>query len=84
MNPECKKPTPEKPEGDSKFRWIVMGHTEPDSWKTGPQDAPVMMDSTFKQIIAMGSDFGLMKGKRQIIRQGIKDKKVKPANQRQR
>ena len=79
MNPETKKPTPEIPTGDSKFRWLVMGHTEPDSWKTGPQDAPVMMDSTLRQMVAMGSDYGLVTGN------NIKQKgKVKPANRKKR
>ena len=35
MNPESKNPSPEMPEGDEKFRLLVMGHLEPDEWKTG-------------------------------------------------
>ena len=44
------------PEGDEKFRLLVMGHLEPDEWKTGAQDAPVVRDSTVRQLIAAGLD----------------------------
>ena len=37
-------------EGDEKFRLLVMGHREPYEWKTGPQDAPVIGDATFRQM----------------------------------
>ena len=51
MNPESKKPSPEMPEGDEQFRLLVMSHKEPDEWKAGPQDAPMIGDATFRQMI---------------------------------
>ena len=55
MNPESKKPSPEMPEGDEKFRLLVMGHREPAEWKTGPHNAPVIGDATFRQRLQIRS-----------------------------
>ena len=51
MNPESSPPSPEMPEGDDKFRLLVMGHLEPNEWKAGAQDAPVVGDSTIRKLI---------------------------------
>ena len=56
MNPESKKPSPEMPDGDETFRLLAMGHREPQEWKTGPQDAPVKGDATFRQLIGAGTE----------------------------
>ena len=56
MHPESKVPSPEMPEGDAKFWLLLMGHLEPHEWKTGAHDAPVVGDSTFRQLIAAGLD----------------------------
>ena len=57
MNPESKKPSPELqlPEGDEKFRLLVMGHREPGECKAGPQDAPVIGEENFRQLIGAGA-----------------------------
>ena len=39
-----------------KFRLLVLGHLEPDEWKTGAKGAPVVGDSAFRQLIAAGLD----------------------------
>ena len=57
-----------------------MGHLEPDACKkTGPRDAPVVGDSTFRQLIAAGldNDDARLKGT-------LKNRKCKPANRKVR
>ena len=54
INPESKKPSPEMPEGDEKFRLLVMGHRETEEWKTGPQDDPVIGDACNLQADSWG------------------------------
>ena len=44
MHPETiqtKKPSPEQPDDDANFNFLVMGHRKPEEWKTGAQDAPL-------------------------------------------
>ena len=77
MNPESKKPSPELPEGDEKCRLLVMGHLEPDEWKAGAQGAPVVGDSTFRQLIAAGLDEDDAK-----VNGTLKNRKCKPANRK--
>ena len=79
MSPESKTPSPEIPEGDEQFRLLVVGHREPDEWKTGPQDAPVIRDATFRQMI--GACTG---GLDQKLQAAVADQKCKPANRMQR
>ena len=57
MNPEWHKPNHDHPEGRSKMRWIVLGHTEPSNWCTRAIDAPTLGSSTFRLMMAVGSDF---------------------------
>ena len=79
MNPESKTPSPEMPEGDEKFRLLVMDHLEPDEWNTGEHDAPVVGDSTFRQLIAAGlkEDNAWLKGT-------LENRKRKPASRKMR
>ena len=79
MNPESKKLSPEMPGGDEKFRFLVMGHRKPDGWKTVPQDAPVIGDATFGQMIGAGTE-----APDQKLKAAVADQKCKPANRRQR
>ena len=79
MNPESKKPSPELPDGDEKFRLMVMGHRDPEDWETDPQDAPVIGDVTFRQLIAAGTD-----GPDGAVQARVADKKFKPAYRKQR
>ena len=59
------------PEGDEKFRLLVMGHLEPDEWE------PVAGDSTFRQLITAGleEDNARLKGT-------LKNRKCKAANRK--
>ena len=79
MNPTSKKPSPKLPEGDEKFRLLVMGHKEPKEGKTGPYDAPVIGDATFRQMIGAGAE-----ALDQQLKVKLAGRKCKPANKRQR
>ena len=81
MNPASKKPSPELREGGEKFRLLAvpLGHREPEEWKTGPQDAPVIGDATFRQMIGAGAD-----APDQQLQAKLAGRKCKPANRRQR
>ena len=80
INPESKKPLPEMPEGDENFRLLVMGHSEPEEWKTGPHDAPVIGDATFTQMFGAGTD---LDDSDQRLRAIVAGQQCKPANRRQ-
>ena len=81
MNPESKKPLLEMPKGDETCRLLVMGHLEPGEWKTGAQDAPVVGDSTFRQLIAAGLDEDGVR-LQQLLKGTLKNRKCKPANRK--
>ena len=55
----------------------MMGHLEPNEWETGSQDAPVVGDSAFRQLIAAGldEDDARLKGT-------LKSRTCKPANRK--
>jgi hypothetical protein len=58
---------------------LAMGHREPDEWKTGPQDAPVIGDATFRQMIGAG-----VEAPDQPLQVKLAGRRCKPANRRQR
>ena len=65
------------PEGDERFKLLVMGHLEPDEWKTGAQDAPEVGDSAFRQLIAAGLDENDAR-----LKGTLKNRKCGPANRK--
>ena len=61
MNPEPKLPSNDYPEGRLKMRFLAMGNTTPEKWMADiPTDAPVVMQSTVKTMLAQGVDTGDM------------------------
>ena len=57
MNPEWHKPDHDNPEGRSKMRWLVLGYMQANS--TAQTDAPTLLDSTVKMMVAIGSPEGV-------------------------
>ena len=61
--PRVIEPSPELADGDEKFRLLMMGHSVPEDWKTGLQDAPVIGNICYIQaadMIAAGIDVPVM------------------------
>ena len=56
MNPEWHKPDHDYPEGRSKMRWLVLGYMQAGS--ADKTDAPTLLDSTVKMLVAMGTEKG--------------------------
>ena len=53
MNPEPKDPSNDYPDGRIKMRFLAMGNTTPENWlAAGPTDAPVVLQSTVKTLMA--------------------------------
>ena len=55
MNPEWHKPNHDFPEGRAKMRWLVRGDRQPAGWYKGYTDAPTLLKSTIRMLIAMGT-----------------------------
>ena len=58
MNPEWHKPNHDFPEGRAKMRWLVRGDRQPAGWYKGATDAPTLLKSTIRMLIAMGTVTG--------------------------
>ena len=56
MNPEWHKPDHDHPEGRSKMRWLVLGYMQ--AGDHTHIDAPTLLDSTVKMMVAMGTQTG--------------------------
>ena len=56
MNPEWHKPDHDNPNGRSKMRWLVLGYMQDGDGEN--KDAPTLLDSTVKMLVAMGTEKG--------------------------